>query len=117
MKNSSQKSSEWFENVDWQNTKAYGLGLSGIYINQIGREGQGIINKVIEKGELLIELKNNLLNVKDNETGKPIIKEVYITSDIYNGPYIDNAPDLIVGYYSGYRTSWDSVIYSAMTPS
>ena len=33
-----------------------------------------------------------------------------ITSDIYNGPYIDNAPDLIVGYYSGYRTSWDSVI-------
>ena len=110
LKNSSQQSSEWFENVDWKNTKAYGFGLSGIYINQIGREVQGIINKVIEKGELLIELKDNLLSVQDNETGKPVIKEVYITSEIYNGPYKENAPDLIIGYYSGYRASWDSVI-------
>ena len=29
--------------------------------------------------------------------------------EIYVGPYKDNAPDLIVGYNSGYRASWDGV--------
>ncbi|MBI4831788.1 MAG: alkaline phosphatase family protein, partial [Candidatus Lindowbacteria bacterium] len=28
---------ELFSNVDWQNTRAYGLGLNGLYINQRGR--------------------------------------------------------------------------------
>jgi predicted AlkP superfamily phosphohydrolase/phosphomutase len=28
---------------------------------------------------------------------------------IYSGPYVDNAPDLIVGYGAGCRAAWDSV--------
>ena len=26
---------------------------------------------------------------------------------IYDGPYVDRAPDLLVGYNAGYRVSWD----------
>ena len=26
---------------------------------------------------------------------------------LYNGPYLENAPDLIIGYNAGYRVSWD----------
>jgi hypothetical protein len=33
---------------------------------------------------------------------------VYQASDIYNGPYLGAAPDLIVGYAAGYRASWDA---------
>ncbi len=110
LKSSSQKSGEWFESVDWKNTKAYGIGLSGLYINQKGRESQGIVDKDMEKKKLLIELKDRLQNIKDEKTGKQIIKEVYITSEIYEGPYKENAPDLLIGYYHGYRISWDSVI-------
>ena len=29
---------------------------------------------------------------------------------VYAGPYVDNAPDLIVGYGEGFRASWDSVM-------
>ena len=29
---------------------------------------------------------------------------------VYAGPYVDNAPDLIVGYGAGFRASWDSVM-------
>jgi predicted AlkP superfamily phosphohydrolase/phosphomutase len=29
---------------------------------------------------------------------------------VYAGPYVDNAPDLIVGYGDGFRASWDSVM-------
>src|SRR5678815_1855166 len=30
-------------NIDWQRTRAYGLGLNGLYINQSGRERWGIV--------------------------------------------------------------------------
>ena len=26
---------------------------------------------------------------------------------MYSGPYLENAPDLLIGYNAGYRTSWD----------
>jgi len=35
---------------------------------------------------------------------------VYATDDLYKGPYLEAAPDLIVGYNEGYRVSWDSVV-------
>ena len=33
---------DWFSNVDWSRTQAYAFGLAGLYINQKGREAQGI---------------------------------------------------------------------------
>ncbi|PIV85035.1 MAG: nucleotide pyrophosphatase, partial [Nitrospirae bacterium CG17_big_fil_post_rev_8_21_14_2_50_50_9] len=30
--------------------------------------------------------------------------------DLYSGPSMENAPDLIVSYTEGYRASWDSVM-------
>ena len=35
------------------------------------------------------------------------IVEMFDTAEIYSGPYMANAPDFIVGYNEGYRTSWD----------
>jgi hypothetical protein len=29
---------------------------------------------------------------------------------LYRGPYLDAAPDLIIGYNEGYRTSWDAAV-------
>ena len=34
---------------------------------------------------------------------------------VYAGPYVDNAPDLIVGYGEGFRASWDSVMGKVTT--
>lgn len=34
---------DFFHNVDWSRTKAYALGMGGIYLNVKGREGQGIV--------------------------------------------------------------------------
>ncbi len=31
------------------------------------------------------------------------------------GPYVENSPDLIVGYAGGYRASWDSVMGKVTT--
>lgn len=101
---------EWFANVDWSQTKAYALGLTGLYINQQGREKEGIIAPGTEKELLLSGIKEKLLSVKDSKTSEPVFSNIYRTSEIYNGPYKDNAPDLILGYNNGYRGSWDSVV-------
>ncbi|MFQ5668410.1 MAG: alkaline phosphatase family protein, partial [Candidatus Binatia bacterium] len=35
---------DFFHGVDWERTKAYALGLAGIYLNLKGREGRGIVD-------------------------------------------------------------------------
>jgi hypothetical protein len=34
-----------------------------------------------------------------------VVAKVYRTSEIYHGPCQENAPDLVVGFHRGYRTS------------
>jgi len=101
-------SDEWFENVNWKKTKAYNLGLGGIFLNVKGRESQGIVDPD-ETAPLKDELVQKLSGLTDPENNKIGIKAVYDTAKIYNGPYLVNAPDLIIGYGDGYRASWDGV--------
>ena len=102
------ESDEFFENVDWKSTKAYGLGLNGLYINQIGREGQGTVAPGAEKEHIMSELKRKLETVVDPATGKRVIAEVYRADQVYHGEFADQAPDLIVGYDDGFRASWET---------
>jgi len=103
------KSGEWFENVDWDNTRAYGLGLGGLYINMKGREIRGIVEPGEHVQALKDELSVKLLDIKDDVTGEKAVVEIFDCREIYRGPYVENAPDLIIGYNDGYRASWDSV--------
>ena len=100
---------EWFEGVDWSRTKAFSLGLGGIYLNIEGREAQGIVDKGEEAANLKRELIEKLRGLKDDETGEVGIIEMYNSIEIYSGPYKGEAPDLTVGFNAGYRASWDSV--------
>jgi len=109
LKDGKLSSGEWFRDVDWRRTKAYGLGLGGIYINQKGREAQGIVNPGEETKALKEELAQRLGGLKDDETGEVAINKIYDREKIPPGPYIVNCPDFIVGYNIGYRVSWDSV--------
>jgi predicted AlkP superfamily phosphohydrolase/phosphomutase len=51
-----------------------------------------------------------LAGLRDPLTGETAIRDVYAASDLYQGPYLEHAPDLIVGYNDGYRTSWDTAV-------
>ncbi len=100
---------EYLRGVDWSRTKMFQLGLSGIYINRRGREAQGIV-KSDEYRALKRELKEKLEGLVDPETGERAITSVYDTEEIMDGPYVENAPDLIIGYNIGYRASWDAAV-------
>jgi predicted AlkP superfamily phosphohydrolase/phosphomutase len=102
---------EFYSNVDWSQTRAYGLGLNGLYINQQGREGMGIVNAA-EKNGLLDEIANKLLNVRDPKTGEQVVLRVYKTQEAYTNPDERLTPDAIIGYNRGYRASWQTAIGS-----
>jgi predicted AlkP superfamily phosphohydrolase/phosphomutase len=99
---------EYFEGIDWSKTRAYTFGLSGIYLNIRGREAQGIVSRE-EARVLREELKAKLAGLRDEES-TVAIRDVYDANTIYDGPYLDAAPDLIVGYAAGYRASWSAAV-------
>lgn len=109
LKDGKTTSGEWFKDVDWDRTKAYGLGLGGIYLNIRDREAKGIVGAGAEADALKAELVGRLSGLKDDAKGAVAINRLYDTAAVYSGPYKENAPDLIVGYAEGYRVSWDSV--------
>ena len=109
LKEGKKESDEWFKDVDWESTKAYALGLGGVYINQKGREAKGTIRAGEETKALKRELIEKLNGLKDEEKNAVAINKVFDRDELPSGPYKDNCPDLIVGYNEGYRVSWDSV--------
>jgi predicted AlkP superfamily phosphohydrolase/phosphomutase len=101
------QSGEYFEGIDWGRTRAYTFGLGGLYLNVRGREAQGIVAPE-DADALGREIAAKLTGLDDG--GEVAIAHVYAASDIYQGPYLGAAPDLIVGYSAGYRASWDAAV-------
>ncbi|MEC8943535.1 MAG: alkaline phosphatase family protein, partial [Acidobacteriota bacterium] len=102
-----QGTAEWLRDVDGSRTKAYAIGLTGIFLNIEGGEGEGIVKPGTEAEALKNELVRKISGLVDEETGEISVRELFDTQKLYNGPYLENAPDLLVGYNAGYRSSWD----------
>jgi predicted AlkP superfamily phosphohydrolase/phosphomutase len=99
-------SGDWFAHVDWSRTKAFTLGLTGLFVNRVGREKHGVVEKR-DLDALCHELKTKLEALRDPTTNEPVIREVFLTREIHHGPYADAAPELLIGYHKGFRHSWD----------
>jgi predicted AlkP superfamily phosphohydrolase/phosphomutase len=80
-----------------------------LYLNLEGREAQGIVPPE-QAAALRSELKERLTNLQDEADGQVAIQAMYDSTRIYSGPYLDAAPDLIVGYAPGYRASWSAAV-------
>ncbi|RIK68572.1 MAG: nucleotide pyrophosphatase [Planctomycetota bacterium] len=96
--------------VDWSRTRAYALGLAGMFINQKGREAQGIVEPGAEMKQLKAEIISKMSGMKDPKTGEVAVTRVQDKEICYKGPFRDTAPDLVVGYNRGYRVGWDTAI-------
>jgi predicted AlkP superfamily phosphohydrolase/phosphomutase len=98
---------EWLRDVDWSKTKAYSLGLTGMFLNLEGREANGIVRPGAEAQAVKKEIIGKMSGLVDEARGVVGIQDVFDTARLYEGPYQENAPDLIIGYANGYRISWD----------
>ena len=97
-----------FANVDWTRTRAYAMGLNGLYVNLKGREKNGIVEPGEAHTQLLDELEKELRLLRDPENDQPAVTLTVRPRRDFHGKHAKNGPDIIVGYNSGYRSSWES---------
>ncbi len=85
-----------YSDVDWSQTKAYSIGfISPIYINLMGREPHGIIQKGDEYKKIVGEVINELNYIKDSDTNEKIF-DYALTKEVFSGKYSNKAPDIAV---------------------
>lgn len=90
---------------------AYSLLPGRLYINLKGREKNGGVRPGLAYEQLCQELSEQLLQLRDEADGAPLVQAVYRTDELYGAPgitaartaYADPlAPDLIIRPASGY---------------
>jgi len=85
-----------FMGVDWSRTKAYSEELRGnIWINLKGRQAQGIVNPGTEYEAVREDIIKRLECMIDPETGERIVGKVYRREELYSGPHVPTAPDIV----------------------
>ena len=103
-----QAESQFFDNTDWSKTRAYGMGLNSLYINERGREGTGTVTPGPDKDNLVREIAQKLEALTDPKTGERAVLKAFVAKDTYHGSNLALAPDIVLGFNRGYRISWQS---------
>ena len=101
---------DFLSGVDWRRTRAYALGINGIYLNLRGREKNGIVRTGEQQEKLLAEICAGLEAAVDPEVGRPAVKIAYRTDQVYAGDAREHGPDIVVGYHRGWRGSNESAL-------
>ncbi len=80
--------------IDWPWTRAFNIGTYlGLRLNVVGREPQGCIAPEDYEDQRQ-QIRSLLEEYRHPDTGAPIF-EVYNREELYHGPHISNAPDLL----------------------
>jgi predicted AlkP superfamily phosphohydrolase/phosphomutase len=97
--------SEGLGPFDWSQTQAF-MGVNGdLWINQRGREPQGMVPEPASAA-LVDEIREGALALRDPRSGAPLFAAVHRRDDLWSGPAIDLAPDLMLDSWSaGYRVA------------
>ena len=83
--------------VDWSKTKAFALAQGPLYINRALVKDDG------EYERLRDELIEKIEAITDPDTGERITKKVFKREDIYHGPNVSRAPNLLVLNHDAYH--------------
>jgi predicted AlkP superfamily phosphohydrolase/phosphomutase len=100
----------YLRSVDLERTRAYALGLSGIYLNLRGRERNGIVTAGAEAERVKRSIAAELAAIRDPADDSAVVNRVLRREEVFNGPATPDAPDLVVCYCAGYRASWQTAL-------
>lgn len=87
-----------FSSIDWSSTKAFSEETPyypQIWINLKGRDPMGIVEPT-EYEEVRQAIIDELSRWKNPESGESVISRVYRREEVFKGPYLDKAPDLLI---------------------
>ena len=84
--------------IVWDQSRAYfaSTNMQGININLKGREPQGIVEPGQEYEQLRARIISELYRLKDPYTFENVIDEIYRKEDLFEGQYLEFAPDIIL---------------------
>jgi len=81
---------------DMPNGEVYGA----IRLNLVGREPAGRIHPGAESEAFCEQLTRDLRALVNVDTGRAVVRRVLRTAELYQGPYLDDLPDLLVEWNS-----------------
>ena len=89
-----------FGAIDFPHTRAFSDELNyfpGIWLNLRDREKHGVV-EMRDRDALIDALRAKLLQLRDPWTHGLVVHAVHRREDIYRGPHIDRAPDLVIEF-------------------
>lgn len=97
--------------IDWSGTQAYfeeNPYFPMLWVNLKGRQPQGVVEPGREYEALRDRLIHDLESWRHPETGKPIIEKAYRREEVYSGPYVEEAADIIPkwSHHNGYSYAY-----------
>jgi predicted AlkP superfamily phosphohydrolase/phosphomutase len=96
------------EGVDWERTTAYADGRRDeVLVNLAGREPEGTVSEA-DYGRFVEELRERIQQIREIDTGRPVVASVVAREQAYRGPFVGRAPDLTIrwvldGPFAGFR--------------
>lgn len=81
---------------------AYSLDPGRVYLRVRGREKEGCVAPGAEYERLRDEIAAAALALCDPHDGAPIFQAAFRREELYHGPYLEQAADLILAPYDGY---------------
>jgi predicted AlkP superfamily phosphohydrolase/phosphomutase len=94
--------------VRWDRTRAYADGRRDeVYVNVAGRDPNGTVSAA-DYDRFVSDLISALYEIRELDTGRPVVESAGARKDLYHGPYVDRAPDLtlrwvLAGPFKGFE--------------
>lgn len=100
-----------FAGIEWSDTQVFARPNDGrVFINLQEREREGIVSPK-DYHPLCERVRDILLHLTDPITGHRVIRAVHRREDLYHGPFIEKAADLMIEW--DYEVVQDTLCYQA----
>jgi predicted AlkP superfamily phosphohydrolase/phosphomutase len=66
-----------------------------VRVNRKGRDHGGIVETKDDYDRVREEIRSKLQKLRDPDTGDPFVERIYNREELFHGPYVENAPDLV----------------------
>jgi predicted AlkP superfamily phosphohydrolase/phosphomutase len=107
----------FIDEIDWSRTQAYFAQDKGVWLNQAGRECNGIVGER-DADRVLKSARDALIGIKSPIDGEPVFESVLEREEAFSGRWRDRLPDLVMvprrdQFVYNERPSYDDVVVPA----
>jgi predicted AlkP superfamily phosphohydrolase/phosphomutase len=86
--------------LDWQQTRAFAgsPASEGIFVNVRGLQPHGCVSPGAEYEAVRDEILAAVRDLRDPETGQPVVAQVWRREEVYDGPALSRMPDVVFSF-------------------